>query len=131
MIGLHFVLPIAQLVQTPYRYTGIPLIGIGLWLNIRADSLFKRKRTTVKPFEEPAALIEEGPFRISRHPMYLGMVVALLGVAIILGSLIAFLAPITFFIAMSVVFISSEEKDMGEAFGKEYLAYKARVRRWL
>ena len=130
-IGLHFILPIMQLIYFPYKYSGILLMGIGIWLNLWADGLFKRKNTTVKPFEKSSALILEGPFRFSRHPMYLGMVVGLLGVAIILGSLIAFLVPIAFLITMHIVFIRCEEKALEQVFGQEYLDYKKRVRCWL
>jgi protein-S-isoprenylcysteine O-methyltransferase Ste14 len=130
-IGLHFILPIMQLIYAPYRFIGILLLGIGIWLNMWTDGLFKKKNTTVKPFEKSTALILEGPFRFSRHPMYLGMVIALLGVAIILGSLITFLVPIAFFITMQIVFIRHEEKALEQTFGQEYLDYKSRVRCWL
>jgi len=130
-IGLHFVLPIIQLIYVPYKYSGILLIRIGIWLNIWADCLFKKKNTTVKPFEKSSAIVLEGPFSFSRHPMYLGMVVALLGVAIILGSLVAFLATIAFFITMNIVFIPYEEKALEETFGQKYIDYKNRVRCWL
>ena len=130
-IGLHFILPLMQLIYAPYRFIGILLLGIGIWLNIWADGLFKRKNTTVKPFEKSSALILEGPFRFSRHPMYLGMVIALLGMAIILGSLITFLVPIAFFVSMQIVFIRHEEKALEQTFGREYLDYKKRVRSWL
>lgn len=130
-IGLHFVLPIIQLIHTPYKYCGILLMGFGFWLNIWADGLFKRENTTVKPFRKSSALILEGPFRFSRHPMYLGMVIALLGVAIILGSLVTFIGPIAFFITMQIIFIPYEEKAMEEIFGQQYLDYKNCVRCWL
>jgi protein-S-isoprenylcysteine O-methyltransferase Ste14 len=130
-IGLHFIVPIMQLIYAPYRFIGILLLGIGIWLNIWADGLFKKENTTVKPFEKSSALILEGPFRFSRHPMYLGMVIALLGVAIILGSLITFLVPIAFFISMQIVFIYHEEKALEQTFGQKYLDYKKRVRSWL
>lgn len=130
-IGLHFIVPIMQLIYAPYRFIGILLLGIGIWLNMWTDGLFKKKNTTVKPFEKSSALILEGPFRFSRHPMYSGMVIALLGVAIILGSLITFLVPIAFFITMQIVFIRHEEKALEQTFGQEYLDYKNRVRCWL
>jgi len=130
-IGLHFALPIAKLVCAPYNYTGILLIGIGIWLNIWADGLFKKKTTTVKPFEKSAYLTEEGPFLFSRHPMYLGMVAILSGVAILLGSIMCFIAPVGFFITMNVAFIPYEEKALEETFGQRFIDYKKRVRRWL
>ncbi len=130
-IGLNFVLPVMRLIYAPYKYIGILLLGIGIWLNIWADNLFKKKNTTVKPYEKSSALVLEGPFRFSRHPMYLGMVVALLGVAVILGSLISFFSPIAFFITIQIAFIPLEEKAMEQTFGQKYLDYKNRVRCWL
>ena len=106
-------------------------MGIGIWLNVWADGLFKRKDTTVKPHEKSSALILEGPFRFSRHPMYLGMVIGLLGVAILLGSLIVFLAPIAFLLTVHIIFVPLEENAMEETFGQEYLDYRNRVRCWL
>jgi protein-S-isoprenylcysteine O-methyltransferase Ste14 len=130
-IGLHFVLPIAHIVPFPYNLVGLLLIAIGIWLNLWADGLFKTNETTVKPFEKSSALILDGPFRFTRHPMYLGMVIGLLGLAILLRSLVTFFVTIAFAITMTVVFIHPEEKAMKEAFGNEYLDYKARVRRWV
>ncbi|MEA1925615.1 MAG: isoprenylcysteine carboxylmethyltransferase family protein [Patescibacteria group bacterium] len=129
--GLHFIFPVAQLVHAPYNYSGILLLGIGIGLNIWADSLFKKTKTTVKPSKRSSALILHGPFRFSRHPMYLGMVISLFGIAILLGSLAAFVAPIAFFATVSLIFIPHEEKAMENVFGKKYLDYKKRVRCWL
>lgn len=130
-IGLHFVLPIMKLIHPPYTYFGVLLIGIGFWLNIWTDRLFHRHNTTVKSFEQSIYFIEEGPFRFTRHPMYLGMVVILIGVAILLGNITPFITVIGFFITMDVVFITPEEKALEGTFGRKFLDYKKRVRRWL
>ena len=130
-IILHFLFPIAKIIHAPYSYFGILLIIIGIQLNILADSQFKRHKTTVKPFEEPTVFIMEGPFRLSLHPMYLGFVLLLLGLAILLGSIVALIAPAAMFITLEKIFIPTEEKNLLGAFGKEYLDYKKKVRRWL
>jgi protein-S-isoprenylcysteine O-methyltransferase Ste14 len=130
-IVLHFILPVKKLISTPYNYVGILLIGIGIWLNIWADRLFKNKNTTVKPFEKSSSLIEEGPFVFSRNPMYLGMVIILSGVAVLLGSIMPFIMPVAFFILISVAFIPQEEKALEETFGQSFIEYKKRVRCWL
>ena len=130
-VGLHFILPIKQIIPFPYRYFGTILIIIGLWLNIWADGIFKKRKTTVNPFEESNSLVIDGPFSFSRHPMYLGMAILLLGVAIVLGSLITFVIPVAFFLTMEIVFIHVEEDAMEKAFGQEYLDYRKRVRRWI
>ena len=130
-IGLHFIFPIKKIVFPPYTYLGYILIILGAILNIWSDLLFKRKKTTVKPYENSIELVTTGPFRISRHPMYLGMTAILLGVAIIHGTLITFIFPILFIIITEILFIPYEEKGLADSFGKEYLEYKKRVRRWL
>ena len=93
--------------------------------------MFKKSKTTVKPHKNPTSLEVLGPFRVSRHPMYLGMSAILLGVAIILGSIITFVIPIFFVMLMEIMFIPFEEKNLEKAFGKKYLDYKMKVRRWI
>jgi protein-S-isoprenylcysteine O-methyltransferase Ste14 len=129
-LGLHFLLPVVRVVRSPLRSGGIVLIVAGIWLNIWADNLFKQRNTAVEPFRESSALVLEGPYRVSRHPMYLGMTAVLIGLAILLGSLTAFLVPVLFLFVMEVGFIRHEERDMERTFGEEYIRYRRRVRRW-
>ncbi|MDP2898656.1 MAG: isoprenylcysteine carboxylmethyltransferase family protein [bacterium] len=130
-IGLHFAFPIRKIVAFPYSLVGIPLIILGGGLNVWADALFKKHGTTVKPHESPTALVTSGPFRLSRHPMYLGMLAILLGDAVLLGSVVTFVFPIVFVILMEAIFIPLEERDLEEIFGERYLDYWKKVRRWI
>lgn len=130
-IGLHFALPVTRVVVSPYRFLGIVLIGFGVVFNLWTDSLFKKHKTTVKPYENPTHLEVVGPFCISRHPMYLGMLSVLLGIAVALGSLLTFVFPILFVMVVEVMFIPFEEKNLEEVFGKQYRDYKKKVRRWI
>lgn len=130
-IVFHFLFPSPRIVAPSYYYLGVLLILAGIWLNIWADRLFKKKKTSVKPLEKPSALITEGPFRFSRHPMYLGFVLLMIGVAVLLGSVVAFLAPMAMLITLEIIFIPYEEKTLEEIFGQKYSDYKKRVRRWL
>jgi len=130
-IGLNFLLPIKQILYSPYTYLGIMPILFGIVINIWADALFKKRSTTVKPHETPTYFETSGPFRISRHPMYLGMVAILLGVAVLLGSLTSFLSPVLFITLMDKIFIPMEERNMEKTFGDKYMDYKKKVRRWI
>jgi protein-S-isoprenylcysteine O-methyltransferase Ste14 len=130
-IGLHFIFPIKKIIFTPCTYLGFAFIIFGGAINIWADMLLKKNKTTVKPHENPTQLITSGPFRISRNPQYLGFTAILLGVAINHGTLITFLPPIAFFVLIESMFIPFEERNLERIFGKEYLDYKIRVRRWL
>jgi len=131
MVALGFLFPVIRVIPSPYRYLGILPILAGVAVNVWADGLFKRAKTTVKPSETPTSLIVEGPFRFSRHPMYLGMCAVLAGVAALLGALTPWLVVPPFVAAMEMLFIRSEEKAMRQAFGESYQEYKRRVRRWL
>ena len=127
----HFLFPAPKVIEPPYAYLGLLAIVFGVVLNLWTDSLFKKSKTTVKPQKMPTSLLVSGPFRISRHPMYLGMAAILLGEAVVLGSVATFAFPLIFAIMMEVLFISKEEKNLERAFGKEYLDYKRSVRRWI
>jgi len=130
-IGLHFLFPIKKLIFLPYTYLGFVIIAFGVVINLWTDLLLKRKKTTVKPFENPVYLVTSGPFHITRNPQYLGFAAILLGVAINHGTVITFLFPIAFVILMELLFIPFEEKNLERIFRKEYLEYKDRVRQWL
>ena len=104
---------------------------VGTVLNLWADRLFKEHGTTVKPFEPSSALVTWGVFRIGRNPMYLGMTLALLGVAVLLGSLTPLAVVVGLAILFDLIFILPGERMLGATFGEEFRAYRERVRRWL
>ena len=131
MVALHFVFPIARLIPFPWQFIGVLPLLLGAALNISADKALRDARTTVKPFQESAALVTDGVYQISRHPMYLGFVLILLGLAILLGSLTPLLVVPIFAVVMDRVFIVVEERMLGEKFGQAWLDYKAKVRRWM
>ncbi len=63
--------------------------------------------------------------------MYLGMVLLLCGAGFFLGTIIALLAPLAFYIIVNEIFIPFEGRSLALIFGDGYRAYQARVRRWL
>lgn len=123
-------LDMEKIVYLPYTYAGILLITFGIIMNIWADFLFKNRSTTVKPHERPTSLVVTGPFRISRHPMYLGMFSVLLGCSLVFGKILSFLFPVVFFVLMQIFFVGMEEENLVKAFGREYVEYKEKVRSW-
>lgn len=124
-------LPLLKLLHYPLSLVGVVPITFGVVLNLCADSLFKKNKTTVKPHLKPSTLITSGVFRVSRNPLYLGMLLILLGASICVGSLTAFISPILFFLISELDFIPWEESVMEDAFGEPYLEYKKRVGRWI
>ncbi|KPJ89252.1 MAG: hypothetical protein AMJ53_15910 [Gammaproteobacteria bacterium SG8_11] len=131
MIGLHFALPVLSLVDYPWSLAGCVPLLVGIALNLIADQAFKRAHTTVKPFQESSVLITNGVFGISRHPMYLGMVLILFGIAILMGSITPFFIVPIFALLMQYRFIIIEERMLKAKFGVNWLNYITRVRQWL
>ena len=130
-ILLHYIIPLIQIFNYPYYLIGFLFFIIGTGLNIWADILLKKQKTSVKPNEKPTALIKTGAFKISRNPMYLGLAMILFGAGFILGSVTSFVGVILFVAAMEIAFIPTEEKNLSEQFGKEFEDYKKIVRRWI
>jgi len=131
MVALHFLLPGPKLLPFPWNIPGIIPLGVGVALNLVADSVFKKRQTTVKPFEESSALIAGGVYGITRNPMYLGFVLILLGLGMLMGSLVPFAVIPLFVVLMDVTFVRVEERLLEEKFGEQWLNYKSKVRRWI
>lgn len=131
MVILQLTLPGPTLIPRPWNLTGLVPLAFGVWLNLAADKAMHLARTTVKPFEKPASLITSGAFRICRHPMYLGFVSILLGVALLLEGLTPLLVVVAFVILMEVFFIRLEERNLQREFGQSWQEYRHRVRRWI
>ena len=122
---------VLRMIPLPYNFVGLVFIGFGIAMNIWGDAKFKEKQTTISPFGTPTTLLMEGPFRISRNPMYVGMASILFGVALCVGSLVAFACPIIFVIVMQTKFLPVEERNLGATFANEYKTYKRKVRQWI
>jgi protein-S-isoprenylcysteine O-methyltransferase Ste14 len=88
-------------------------------------------RTTIVPHHPVAALLTGGAYRLSRNPMYTGLAIAYLGLALLFGSW----WPLTLWLLVIVVVrqlvIRPEEDYLTQRFGQAYTDYQSRVRRWL
>ncbi len=131
IVALHFLIPIIKFISFPYNLLGAIPIILGLIISILGENSFKKHETTVKPFEESNTLITNGVYKISRHPMYLGFALVLIGIAIFLGSLIPYIIIVAFIVSVDIIFIKVEEKMLIEKFGEDYEKYKSKVRRWI
>lgn len=127
----HFTFPVMILLPFPYNLLGIGLIGVGIMLISWSYKLFKTYKTTIHPQDKPSCLIIIGPYKFSRNPIYLGMLLIALGSATFFSSLAAFIAPLLFIIVISKKVIPFEEKMLLQSFGDEYRKYKSRVGRWI
>ena len=131
MATSHYAFPVAQIVGFPHRLLGmLPLlagVAIGFW----GWKTFRAAGTTIIPFQRSTHLVSDGPFRFSRNPIYSGMVIILLGIAIGFGSLGPFVLIPLFASTIQRRFIIPEEKMLAATFGAEYEEYRSQVKRWL
>ena len=113
------------------RPVGAPLVAGGLLLGAWFLRTLCGAGTPVDPREPVSALVTGGPYRYSRNPGYLAMATIYAGVSSLANSLPSILLlPVALGVIRRGV-IEREERYLEGLFGEEYLAYRARVRRWL
>ena len=108
-------------------FIAICILVLGLWPVV----LFRRSGQSELPWRPTPSILEYGPYRYTRNPMYLMMVLVCLGIAIVLSNAwIVLLTPVCAW-ALYRFAISPEETYLERKFGEPYRDYKRRVRRWI
>lgn len=130
-IGLHYTVPLMRIVPPPWNFAGALVIVLAVAMAALAAGAFARADTAIIPFQPSSALVTGGFYRFTRNPMYLGMLLTLLGADVLMGSLTPFLLLPLFMWVIQQRFIRHEEAILVDTFGDEYRAYRERVRRWL
>ena len=105
---------------------GIAIAGMGVFS-------FRRAKTTVNPMKPDAssALVMSGIYRLTRNPMYLGILLLLIGWGIFLSNALAFLVLPGFVLYMNRFQIEPEERALARLFGQAFVTYRSQVRRWI
>ena len=103
---------------------------VGFALAVWAVSSFQGRGTPIHPGHTPKALITSGPFKFTRNPIYLGMVLITLGFGLSQGSLLGILPAAVLWWALDKHFAAPEEAEVLAAFGDEGRAFVDKVRRW-
>lgn len=132
MWGVSLITPTIH--AAPYSQIAAAIVAlIGVGFDIAGIVSFRRAKTTVNPLrpEKATSLVSSGIFRITRNPMYVGMLFILVSWALFLSSVWALFGPIVFWLYMNRFQISPEERVLAELFGSDFADYKKRVRRWL
>ena len=119
--------------ETPGRYwaAGVLVAGAVLGLGLVSVVLVRRTGQSENPWKPTTKLVQDGPFRFTRNPMYLQMVLVCIAFAVALMNLwILILTPACAWLLQRLG-ILPEERYLESKFGEAYLAYKRRVRRWI
>lgn len=131
-IAFHWLLlPIWDTFRLAAPIVGTAIALLGVLLGFWSWLLFKKYDIALRPTSDTHKLIFEGPYRFTRNPIYLGMVLFLLGIAMYIGTLPFYLVAVAFFITLNNVYIPYEEIKLSSKFSDSYLDYTRQVRRWL
>ena len=110
---------------------GTVLVVLGVGLAAWGMITFRRARTAIVPMHPASRIVDTGPYRFTRNPMYTGLTLAYVGISLYMNSVWPLLAlPIVLALLIRLV-VRREEAYLRGAFPDDYIAYQARVRRWL
>ena len=109
------------------------LFGIGIAVGVLAMYAFWKAKTTVDPSnpEKASKLVIVSIYRVTRNPMYLGMLCILIGFGLRLGNFYTFPIVLLFIWYITTFQIKPEEEVLRQLFGEEYEEYCKKVRRWI
>ncbi len=130
-VALGVLWPV-ELIPAPWQYlAGGVIIAASLLLVASAFRLFRRARTPVPTYRTPTALVTDGVYTLSRNPIYLSMMLLMIGLAVALDNiwLLGLAAIFQQIIRWGV--IAREERYLDAKFGQDYRAFKERTRRWI
>jgi protein-S-isoprenylcysteine O-methyltransferase Ste14 len=124
------VVPLTDFVRVPIACV---LAAGGVAFGLAGSFAFRRAGTTVNPLkpERASQLVAAGVYRITRNPMYLGLLLGLIALAVYLAAPLALAGPVIFAGYIHRFQIRPEERALEAKFGSVYVNYKQRVRRWL
>lgn len=109
----------------------VVLVAAGLAIVLAGIRRFARAGTRVEPWAPSSAIVSDGIYGRTRNPMYIGMAVTMLGMALILASPAALVMVAVGVLVVDRFVIRREEAYLETKFGDEYRKYRSRVRRWL
>ena len=113
--------------------TSILILLIGILILIIPVSKFIKSKTTIDPikFKKVNKLVTSGIYKYSRNPMYLGLLLIVISSSVLYLNIYSVSTPMIFYYWINRFQIKREEIFLSEKFGKEYLLYMTRTRRWI
>lgn len=133
MWSLDHFWPVLAVLSAPWNRLGWCLVAVGLVPVLTAMRQFVRAATTISPLspDKASALVTGGIYRYTRNPMYVGLLLLLIGWAVVLGSLSPWLIPPLFVVVITQLQILPEERALRARFPAAYEDYTRSVGRWL
>jgi len=126
------------LMPLPFIPAAVPAAWLGALVFVAALALFgwaiatmTRAGTNVPSKLPTTTIVDTGPFHLTRNPIYVGMMLGLIGLAIAFNSLWLLLMLVPFALVVRYAVVAREEAYLQRKFGDVYRGYCSRVRRWL
>ena len=123
-----------DLIHIPFQtLISIFILFVGILILLNPVLKFKKSKTTINPikFKKVNKLVTSGIYKYSRNPMYLGLLMIVISSSIFYLNIYSILTPLFFYLWINRFQIKREEIFLTEKFGKEYLLYKTKTRRWI
>jgi protein-S-isoprenylcysteine O-methyltransferase Ste14 len=131
-LGLNWIYPLPFVpASVPGTWIGGVVFAAAFALVIWAITTIRRAGTAVETVKPTTAIVSSGPFGFTRNPIYLGMLLGLVGIAIAFNTLWIIVTLIAFYFVLRYGVVAREEAYLEGKFGRGYLDYKDRVRRWV
>ena len=110
---------------------GVLLVGVAVVLSVTMARTFKQHGTSGNPYKETTAIVNTGPFRVSRNPIYITIQICHAAVGLLFNSIWILLMALPALIVVHYVVVLGEEAYLERKCSDAYLDYKSRVRRWI
>ena len=131
---LTVLLPIGPGIAQPNGLgltVGLSFAVLGIGLAIFPARRFQRAGTSIMPGESSTVLVQDGPYRVTRNPIYIGLILLYFGLSIVLTSVWMLLLLIPTVIVLHLGVVKREEDYLDWKFGEDYRRYVRQVPRWL
>jgi protein-S-isoprenylcysteine O-methyltransferase Ste14 len=131
-LALNWLVPLPFLpADLPAGWPGAMVFVLALALGVWAVVTITRAGSNVPTNLPSTTLVESGPYRFTRNPIYLGMLLSLIGLAIAFNNLWLLTMLVPFALVLRYGVVAREEVYLERKFGDVYRGYRSRVRRWL
>ena len=130
-LAVDRLLGLQQVFPYPINLSGLVLIIIGTSLRFWAGSVFYQVNQSMVSFQVPPNFVTTGPWKYSRNPLYLGLIIMGLGFSLLFSSYTDLTFTVIGAVLLHLEVTLHEEKVLDQKFGYAYQAYKSKVRKWI
>ena len=131
-LALNWLMPLPFIAAAVFAaWLGALVFAVALALFVWAIVTMTRAGTNVPSKLPTTTIVDTGPYRFTRNPIYVGMMLGLIGLAIAFNSLWLLLMLVPFALVIRYAVVAREEAYLERKFGDVYRSYRSRVRRWL